>query len=318
MASLHFIGGRNPARRRVTLEKEHTVVGRDDGCDVVVPWAHTSRQHFRITRRDGRFFLADMETCGGTWLNNRQIKGLSPLLNGDRIQLGGVEAIFELPLTPLDDKQWPDCSDSQRMLSWVRHNVRVTERRLRLFAAGCCGQFGLLRWAADQAAAVERFEQYAEGVLQKDILSRELGNVDLWASDAWEAATVAARKVVETGGPPFVRCSTADRTRWSDDELWAAYFARERMLCNLLRDIFGNPFRPAKLAEGVLSWNDHCVVKLANAIYQDRAIAPDRMSVLSDALEEAGVTDSDILSHCRGPGPHARGCFVVDLILEKS
>lgn len=41
------------------------------------------------------------------------------------------------------------------------------------------------------------------------------------------------------------------------------------------------------------------------------------MPILADALEEAGYTSADILDHCRGPGPHVRGCWVVDLLLEK-
>jgi hypothetical protein len=57
------------------------------------------------------------------------------------------------------------------------------------------------------------------------------------------------------------------------------------------------------------------VVKVAQAIYDERAF--DRMSILADALEEAGCTDQDILAHCRSGGDHVRGCWVVDLVLGK-
>jgi hypothetical protein len=43
-----------------------------------------------------------------------------------------------------------------------------------------------------------------------------------------------------------------------------------------------------------------------------------RMPILGDALEEAGCTNPDILNHCRQPGEHVRGCWVVDLVLSKS
>jgi hypothetical protein len=39
---------------------------------------------------------------------------------------------------------------------------------------------------------------------------------------------------------------------------------------------------------------------------------------LGDALEEAGCSDEEILAHLRGPGPHVRGCWVVDLLLNKA
>jgi hypothetical protein len=43
-----------------------------------------------------------------------------------------------------------------------------------------------------------------------------------------------------------------------------------------------------------------------------------RLAVLADALEEAGVTDEDVLGHLRQQGAvHVRGCFAVDLVLGK-
>jgi len=81
---------------------------------------------------------------------------------------------------------------------------------------------------------------------------------------------------------------------------------------HLLRCIAGNPFRPVAFDP---NWRTETVVSLASAIYAERAF--DRLPILADALEEAGCDHADILSHCRGPGPHARGCWVVDLVLGK-
>ena len=64
-----------------------------------------------------------------------------------------------------------------------------------------------------------------------------------------------------------------------------------------------------------LAWNNGIVVKMAQAVYEERAF--DRLPVLADALEEAGCADADLLSHLRGPGPHVRGCWAVDLLLGK-
>jgi hypothetical protein len=60
---------------------------------------------------------------------------------------------------------------------------------------------------------------------------------------------------------------------------------------------------------------NNTVIALAEAIYDERAF--DRLPILADALEEAGCTNADILNHCRQPGEHVRGCWVVDLILGK-
>jgi hypothetical protein len=79
-----------------------------------------------------------------------------------------------------------------------------------------------------------------------------------------------------------------------------------------LRDIFGNPFRPVAFDP---RWRTSDVVGVARAIYDDKAF--ERMPILGDALMDAGCEDEQVISHCRGDGPHVRGCWVVDLILEK-
>ena len=80
----------------------------------------------------------------------------------------------------------------------------------------------------------------------------------------------------------------------------------------MIRDIL-NPFRHVALDP---AWLLPRSVNLAQTIYQERAF--DRMPELADALEEAGCHDADILGHCRQPGPHVRGCWVVDAILDRA
>jgi hypothetical protein len=111
--------------------------------------------------------------------------------------------------------------------------------------------------------------------------------------------------------------------RYSDPAFCSSQAAEERSQCDILRCIVGNPFRPVTLSPAILDWNDSVVVRLAQAIYEQR-IMPERsldnglLAILADALEEAGCTDTDILGHLRGPGPHVRGCWPVDLCLGKS
>lgn len=81
----------------------------------------------------------------------------------------------------------------------------------------------------------------------------------------------------------------------------------------LFRDIFGNPFRQIAFSP---EWRTSTVVTLAKSMYDSRDFGP--MPLLADALEDAGCEHADILDHCRGTGPHVRGCWVVDLVLGKS
>jgi hypothetical protein len=91
--------------------------------------------------------------------------------------------------------------------------------------------------------------------------------------------------------------------------------ARPAASAGAFHEVFGNPFRRVKLSPVQRAWNDATLPKLAEAIYEERAF--DRLPVLADALEDAGCTDDELLAHCRGPGPHARGCWALDLILGK-
>src|SRR5262249_49961028 len=117
-----------------------------------------------------------------------------------------------------------------------------------------------------------------------------------WGS--WEAARSCAQAV--------------DASRL--DEITVKGDADERQgQAALVRDIFGNPFRPVTLHP---AWRTANVTALAQAIYAERAF--DRLPILADALEDAGCDNADILNHCRQPGDHVRGCWVVDLIWEKS
>jgi hypothetical protein len=88
-----------------------------------------------------------------------------------------------------------------------------------------------------------------------------------------------------------------------------------RVLLKIVRDIFGNPFRPVSVDAAWLVWNGSRIPNLARTIYDGRRF--DDLRMLADALEEAGCTDEQILSHCRMAGPHVRGCWVIDLMLAK-
>lgn len=80
--------------------------------------------------------------------------------------------------------------------------------------------------------------------------------------------------------------------------------------CDLVRDVFGNPFRRTEP-----TWVSADAVRLAQALYEERAW--DQLPILGDALEEAGCSDDEVLQHCRGPVLHTRGCWAIDLVLGR-
>jgi hypothetical protein len=94
----------------------------------------------------------------------------------------------------------------------------------------------------------------------------------------------------------------------------AAYRAWLRKeMAFVVTDVLGNPFRPVVCSP---AWQTPVVTALAGAIYEGRRFGD--LPVLADALEEAGCDQAEILAHCRQPGAHVRGCWVVDVVLGKS
>lgn len=92
----------------------------------------------------------------------------------------------------------------------------------------------------------------------------------------------------------------------------AAWHAERGFQCRLVRDIFGNPFRSVMCSP---EWLTSTVVAMAAQMYESRDFSA--LPILADALQDAGCEAADILNHCRGEGPHVRGCWVVDLVLGK-
>ncbi|MDY3560909.1 hypothetical protein R5W23_002158 [Gemmata sp. JC673] len=203
-------------------------------------------------------------------------------------------------------------------------------RQARLFAVACCRHVERLLIDARSRAALDAVERYVDGRLTKKRLeqaARDAGQVT-WELDgppdgryqATSAACSAAADISDhfTDAEEVARetaSAAGAAARFSDESENAhqrAEEAEDAYQADLIRDIFGNPFRPMVLNP---AWRTSDALALARGIYDEGAF--DRLPILADALQDAGCDSDDILNHCRGPGPHVRGCWVVDLVLGK-
>lgn len=210
----------------------------------------------------------------------------------------------------MNEAEWLACTDPTALLDYL--HSRTSDRKLRLFACiGCRRFWNWLDPERDQSA-VDVGEQIADGKSprQENADAHIRGwDLDLGEEDAYYPALGAAC---------IAEVCAADRMgKQQLPEVYRAAEARERgTLCELLRDICGNPFRPFPAKLSWLAWNDCTIPKMAQAIYDARAF--DRLPQLADALEAAGCDNRDIVDHCRSGGDHVRGCWVVDILLGKS
>lgn len=205
----------------------------------------------------------------------------------------------------MTEVEWLACKDTKLMFEFLRGKASV--RKLRLFAVACCRRIWHLLDDLRCRHAVEVAEKYADGLATKE----ELRDAAIEANEA--------------------RKGFGSRPETIENAPWAASLANQAFRGNawlyfvlgstgtdqhfLFQDILGNLFRPETPDTVWLTWNNGTVVKIAEAIYADKAF--DQMPILADALEDADCHNTDILNHCRLPGIHVRGCWVVDLLLGK-
>jgi hypothetical protein len=235
-----------------------------------------------------------------------------------------VFGLFLLLLTPTEttamtEQEWLQGTDPDPMLSYLAERQDASDRQLRLLVVG----YARRHWDALEDScsriAIEIAERYADGKAS----AREL---DL----GWQVSFNAARRGKQehqtanwAAVVSAMDCGAACVDHLVDlvlEDPTPEIAAERAVLCDLLRDVFGNPFRTVEMTRSRLrSWlrcNDGTVRNLARTTYDERAF--DRMPVLADALEEAGCDDEQILGHCQGAGPHVRGCFVLDLLLDQT
>jgi hypothetical protein len=115
---------------------------------------------------------------------------------------------------------------------------------------------------------------------------------------------------------------SADEDGWVRRRVPKAEAAEKAAQAALIRDVFGGALRPLVVDRRWLRWDRGAAATLAKGCYEDRRLPAGsldaaRLAVLADALEEAGCADVGLLGHLRGPGPHVRGCWALDLILGK-
>lgn len=215
----------------------------------------------------------------------------------------------------MTEREWHACEDPLAMFRKLR--CRFMHRKLRLFAVACCRCN--CHYFTDQRSthAIEVAEQHADGKVSDSELRRAFEgayavHAEAFAIHGKEGACVewGAANVAEPSAFTAAKnASWMSATRRNATALPGADFAIQG---NLVRDIFGNPFRPVTLDS---RWLSSTVLDLARTIYDERLF--DRMPILADALMDAGCDNKEILNHCRENGPHVRGCWVVDLLLGK-
>jgi hypothetical protein len=227
----------------------------------------------------------------------------------------------------MTEAEWLTCNDPDELLGHV--GAGASERKARLLACACCRRLGdavpesfwetlgVAERYADRQANRSALVPDLKAVLRSDMAVQAAARAAYADADltilrqsmrhaAWSAAGRERAKLFDT----FYSAAPPLPFQWLIDKLDKPLEVEYAAQADLVRDVFGNRFRPT-----TFSWRTSDAVGLARLIYDDRVF--DRLPILADALTDAGCDDEDILAHCRSAGPHVRGCWVVDLVLGK-
>jgi hypothetical protein len=225
----------------------------------------------------------------------------------------------------MTEAEWLGCEDPEPLRTFLAargdERPKWSERQKRLFMCACCRR--VWEELSDERCrrAVAVAEQYVENTTSIEKLDAAGEAALRLSAPYWDGGGFERRDPRPLSDAAFNVTVSSDC--WGGAPLFAApdeiilqavhnRRAEEFAQTELLRDIVGNPFRPATFSP---SWRTDTAGALARQMYESRDFSA--MPILADALQDAGCDSEDILTHCRGPGPHVRGCWVVDLVLGK-
>jgi hypothetical protein len=200
---------------------------------------------------------------------------------------------------------------SIRALEFMEVNAERPFKGLRHLRRVHCAAFDAHREAeqARQGPSADR-SKYTQLVVQNYAAT---ATIELFRDEAHSAAFGCSRNAEQV-----VHFAAAEQSGFQGQAefnfMREAEEARRRLHIALVRDIFGNPFQPVDFST---EWRTDTCATLAAQMYDSRDFGA--MPILADALQDAGCDNDDILNHCRDEkATHVRGCWVVDLVLDKA
>jgi hypothetical protein len=202
----------------------------------------------------------------------------------------------------MTEREWWKESFPVEMLTTL-----LSDRKKRLFAVACARSIEHLLHHERSRQAIVVAEAFADGMASGQELA-----------EAFEAACKVIRRRVgaeidrAAAQTAAANASVAAETVWRDV---VAAVGRNELgrLSDCLRDIAGSPFEVIQAIDpGWLLANSASVRRMARVIYDERRFHA--MTILADALEDAGCNLPSLLAHCRQRGTHWRGCWVLDLL----
>ena len=86
----------DPRAERLNFSQNEIIIGRDDSCDIHLPDQSTSGKHARLVYRNMHWWIEDLMSTNGTYLNDERIESPAILINGDELRIGKSILVVEI------------------------------------------------------------------------------------------------------------------------------------------------------------------------------------------------------------------------------
>ncbi|HSQ55112.1 MAG TPA: hypothetical protein VLM40_05145 [Gemmata sp.] len=214
----------------------------------------------------------------------------------------------------MNEQEWFTSIDPQKVLQHL--TGQPSSRKLKLATVACCRQMRSLLVDERSIRAVDSAELYADK-------SHDVADVSEIETQATQVVDLS-RDVGTDPQNAAAHCAALCLAHWAPADWgalqvfrWSSPIVSRFVQVAILACVFAIPYRNRRIQiTANPTWLTSTVMTLAKQMYESRDFSA--MPILADALQDAGCENEDMLNHCRGPGPHVRGCWVVDLVLGKA
>ena len=183
--------------RELDWDRELITIGRDGANDIVIDHPLASRRHARLERQPDGFFVRDLESTNGTFINQERVEGLCHLHNQDQIIIADTVIVFHDPEATVKGVLPPE------LLRAVREELRVDSRTKEVYIKG---------QVLDPSLTVKEFQLlellYTRRgqVISKDEIARQVWDYEVFDYNAIDALVYRLRQRIEPdpGNPRYL------------------------------------------------------------------------------------------------------------------
>jgi pSer/pThr/pTyr-binding forkhead associated (FHA) protein len=199
-APILFVRRQDSSPSQMEWSKPILTIGRDSANDLIIDHPLASRRHARLERDEQGYFVRDLESTNGTYVNGDKVDGVRQLHNQDLIWVADVEIVFSDP----------EATQKGPLPIEVLKRVRAAEEALRLDSRA--KEVYLEGRVLDPPLTVKEFQllellyTHKGQVISKDEIAKSVWDYEVYDYNAIDALVYRLRQRIEAdpGSPRYL------------------------------------------------------------------------------------------------------------------